>query len=131
MLAYYTCEKKQIYKIFFVQSTGIMVPNGDIKGVYKCCFSNEFSTFSHKTVYFDFQGGNDPPIVPEMLNRITALTLKESSCVTIHEALKTISDSQTHYRLRETIILCVVSISQVVMLRSFFTDKNASLGVST
>uniref|UniRef100_A0A8C4XB89 Transmembrane p24 trafficking protein 3 n=1 Tax=Erpetoichthys calabaricus TaxID=27687 RepID=A0A8C4XB89_ERPCA len=100
-------------------------------GVYKCCFSNEFSTFSHKTVYFDFQGGNDPPIVPEMLNRITALTLKESSCVTIHEALKTISDSQTHYRLRETIILCVVSISQVVMLRSFFTDKNASLGVST
>uniref|UniRef100_A0A8C4XFA9 Transmembrane p24 trafficking protein 3 n=1 Tax=Erpetoichthys calabaricus TaxID=27687 RepID=A0A8C4XFA9_ERPCA len=132
-------EKKKQYDSF--------THTADIKGVYKFCFSNEFSTFSHKTVYFDFQAGDDPPIVPEMLNRVTALTQMESACVTIHEALKTISDSQTHYRLREaqdriraeeihdrvsywsigeTIILFVVSISQVVMLRSFFTDKKAT-----
>uniref|UniRef100_A0A667GJ13 Transmembrane p24 trafficking protein 3 n=1 Tax=Lynx canadensis TaxID=61383 RepID=A0A667GJ13_LYNCA len=73
----------------------------EVKGVYQFCFSNEFSTFSHKTVYFDFQVGDEPPILPDMGNRVTALTQMESACVTIHEALKTVIDSQTHYRLRE------------------------------
>lgn len=68
----------------------------------------------------------------------------ESACVTIHEALKTVIDSQTHYRLREaqdraraeelnsrvsywsvgeTVALFLVSFSQVLLLKSFFTDK--------
>lgn len=42
-------------------------------GTYKFCFSNEFSTFTHKTVYFDFQVGDDPPLFPSE-NRVTALT---------------------------------------------------------
>lgn len=46
----------------------------EVKGVYLFCFSNEFSTFSHKTVYFDFQVGDEPPILPDMGNRVTALT---------------------------------------------------------
>lgn len=46
----------------------------EVKGVYTFCFSNEFSTFSHKTVYFDFQVGDEPPILPDMSNRVTALT---------------------------------------------------------
>lgn len=46
----------------------------EVKGVYRFCFSNEFSTFSHKTVYFDFQVGDEPPILPDMGNRVTALT---------------------------------------------------------
>eukprot|EP00070_Physeter_catodon_P000227 XP_007100253.1 transmembrane emp24 domain-containing protein 3 [Physeter catodon] len=116
----------------------------EVKGVYQFCFSNEFSTFSHKTVYFDFQVGDEPPILPDMGNRVTALTQMESACVTIHEALKTVIDSQTHYRLREaqdraraedlnsrvsywsvgeTIALFVVSFSQVLLLKSFFTEK--------
>lgn len=32
------------------------------KGEYKFCFSNEFSTFTHKVVYFDFQVGEDGPL---------------------------------------------------------------------
>lgn len=46
----------------------------EVKGVYQFCFSNEFSTFSHKTVYFDFQVGDEPPILPDMGKRVTALT---------------------------------------------------------
>lgn len=46
----------------------------EIGGVYQFCFSNEFSTFSHKTVYFDFQVGDEPPILPDMGNKVTALT---------------------------------------------------------
>lgn len=45
-------------------------------GTYKFCFSNEFSTFTHKTVYFDFQVGDDPPLFPSE-NRVTALTQVE------------------------------------------------------
>ncbi|XP_005424366.1 ankyrin repeat domain-containing protein 34C [Geospiza fortis] len=121
----------------------------EVKGVYTFCFSNEFSTFSHKIVYFDFQVGDEPPILPDMNNRVTALTQLESACVTIHEMLKAVIDSQTHYRLREaqdrsraeelngrvsywsvgeTLILFVVSIGQVVLLKSFFTEKRPSSG---
>eukprot|EP00076_Gallus_gallus_P004456 NP_001280237.1 transmembrane emp24 domain-containing protein 3 isoform 2 precursor [Gallus gallus] len=96
----------------------------ELTGIYTFCFSNEFSTFSHKTVYFNLQ--------------------MESACVTIHEALNAVIDSQTHYRLREaqdrsraedlngrvsywsvgeTVILFVVSVGQVMLLKSFFTEK--------
>ncbi|NXO04846.1 TMED3 protein, partial [Rhinopomastus cyanomelas] len=120
------------------------VHRAELQGAYTFCFSNEFSTFSHKTVYFDFQVGDEPPILPDMSNRVTALTQMESACVTIHEALNAVIDSQTHYRLREaqdrsraedlhsrvslwsvgeTVILFVVSVGQVVLLKSFFTEK--------
>lgn len=129
-------ETKKQYDSFTYQA--------EVKGVYQFCFSNEFSTFSHKTVYFDLQVGDEPPILPEMGNRVTALTQMESACVTIHEALRTVIDSQTHYRLREaqdraraedlnsrvsywsvgeTIALFVVSVSQVLLLKSFFMEK--------
>ncbi|XP_034288682.1 transmembrane emp24 domain-containing protein 7 [Pantherophis guttatus] len=115
-------------------------------GTYKFCFSNEFSTFTHKTVYFDFQVGDDPPLFPSE-NRVTALTQMESACVSIHEALKSVIDYQTHFRLREAqgrsraedlntrvaywsigeaIILLVVSIGQVFLLKSFFSDKRTT-----
>lgn len=48
-------------------------------GTYKFCFSNEFSTFTHKTVYFDFQVGDDPPLFPNE-NRVTALTQVRCLC---------------------------------------------------
>uniref|UniRef100_A0A2I3HCC1 GOLD domain-containing protein n=1 Tax=Nomascus leucogenys TaxID=61853 RepID=A0A2I3HCC1_NOMLE len=115
-------------------------------GTYKFCFSNEFSTFTHKTVYFDFQVGEDPPLFPSE-NRVSALTQMESACVSIHEALKSVIDYQTHFRLREAqgrsraedlntrvaywsvgeaLILLVVSIGQVFLLKSFFSDKRTT-----
>ncbi|NXI60766.1 TMED3 protein, partial [Chloroceryle aenea] len=124
----------------------------ELQGVYTFCFSNEFSTFSHKTVYFEFQVGDEPPILPDMTNRVTALTQMESACLTIHEALKAVIDSQTHYRLREaqdrsraedlngrvsywsvgeTLILFVVSIGQVMLLKSFFTERRPGSGTAS
>ena len=68
----------------------------------------------------------------------------ESSAVTIHEALKVVTDYQTHHRLREskgrgfaeelnervmywsigeTVVILMIGIGQVLVLRSFFTDK--------
>ncbi|CAL8350278.1 unnamed protein product [Merluccius merluccius] len=117
-------------------------------GAYKVCFSNEFSTFSHKIVYLDFRTGDERPLLPVM-NSATALTQLESTCLSIHEILKVVSESQTRYRLREahdriraediherisywsvgeTALLFAVSAGQVLMLRSFFSDKKGSIG---
>jgi len=64
--------------------------------------------------------------------------------MTIHEALKVVTDYQTHHRLREStgrgfaedlnervqfwsigesVIILLIGIGQVLVLRSFFTDK--------
>ena len=49
----------------------------DHTGVFKFCFSNEFSTFSHKVVYFDLEVGEEKPIVEEMEGNAhaTAMTM--------------------------------------------------------
>jgi len=45
----------------------------DITGVYAACFSNEFSTFSHKLVYVDWQVGAEDPL-PGVGETFTAMT---------------------------------------------------------
>ncbi|CAG2059133.1 unnamed protein product [Timema podura] len=44
-----------------------------IAGVYAACFSNEFSTFSHKLVYMDFQVGDEQPL-PGLGEHVTVMT---------------------------------------------------------
>lgn len=116
----------------------------DQSGVYKFCFSNEFSTFSHKVVYFDFQVGDEPPLTKNMEGHATALTLMESSAVINHERLNQVVDYQTHFRLSESqgrafaedlnervmywsvgqsVIILIVGIGQVLVMKGFFTDK--------
>ncbi|XP_047437140.1 transmembrane emp24 domain-containing protein 3 [Mugil cephalus] len=136
-------EKKKQYDSFS-HTTGM-------QGVYKVCFSNEFSTFTHKIVYLDFRHGDEEPLLDTMTGS-TALTQLESSCVSIHEILKVVIDSQTWYRLREahdrtkaehllervtfwsigeTVLLFIIGIGQVMMLRSFFADKKGSVVAAT
>ena len=119
-----------------------------VGGEYYFCFSNEFSSFSHKTIYFDFIVGDEPPLNADIGAHHTALTQLETSAVSIHESLKLIADYQTHHRLRETIgrnqaesmnervlywslaeaiALVVVAVGQVVILRRFFADKRTSI----
>lgn len=43
------------------------------EGIYVVCFSNEFSTFSHKLVYMDFQVGEEQPL-PGIGEHITVMT---------------------------------------------------------
>ena len=46
----------------------------DMKGIYKFCFSNEFSTFAHKLVYFDFMVGDEDPLLRDIGEHATVLT---------------------------------------------------------
>ncbi|KAK5604916.1 Transmembrane emp24 domain-containing protein 3 [Crenichthys baileyi] len=122
-----------------------------MKGVYKVCFSNEFSTFTHKIVYMDFRHGEEQPL-QENMSRSTALTQLESSSVAIHEVLKVVAESQTRYRLREahdrtkaehllervtywsigeTVLLFVIGFGQVMLLKSFFSERKGSVVATT
>lgn len=135
----YNVQKKQYDSYKFTTQS---------EGVYMFCFSNEFSTFSHKVVYFDFQAGDESPLTDEMGAHHTALTQMETSCVTIHQDLKIATDYQTHHRLRESqgrdmaeylnervqwwsigeaFLIVSVGICQVVILRRFFAEKRSTI----
>ncbi|XP_026485503.1 transmembrane emp24 domain-containing protein 7 [Vanessa tameamea] len=112
-------------------------------GVYKACFSNEFSTFSHKLVYMEFNVGPEQPL-PGIGEHATVLTQLETSAEEIHSALNKIIDQQTHHRLREaqgrkraedlnervfwwsmgeTLAIMCVALAQVMVLKNFFSDR--------
>jgi len=116
-----------------------------MSGVYKACFSNEFSTISHKLVYMDFQVGDEVPL-PGIGEHVTVMTRMETSAQEIHKYLSSILNSQTHHRLREaqgrkraedlnkhvlwwsvveTITIILASIGQVYILKEFFTDRKS------
>ncbi|XP_064091815.1 transmembrane emp24 domain-containing protein 7-like [Macrobrachium nipponense] len=115
-------------------------------GTYQVCFSNEFSTFSHKLIYVDFQVGDEPQL-PGVGDHYTAMTQMESSSQKIHENLNSILDYQTHHRLREaqgrkraedlnervlfwamgeTLGILVIAVGQVMILKNFFADKKSN-----
>jgi len=115
------------------------------RGEFSFCFSNEFSTFTHKVVYFELVVGDDDPMKQALGNHITALTQMEVSAERVHENLKSVQDYQTHHRLREsqgkasaddltdrvhywsfgqTLIILLVGVGQVLVLRGFFTDRS-------
>ena len=115
-------------------------------GVYMACFSNKFSSFSHKFVYVDFQVG-DEPALPGIDEHATVLTQMETSSQSIHKSLNDILDAQTHHRLREsqgrkraeelnervmlwssveTAAMLLIGIGQILVLRNFFTDRKPS-----
>uniref|UniRef100_A0A0R3RQJ6 GOLD domain-containing protein n=1 Tax=Elaeophora elaphi TaxID=1147741 RepID=A0A0R3RQJ6_9BILA len=119
----------------------------ETEGTYKACFSNEFSTFSHKVVYMDWQKGDEGQLlasIDKATSRIAAMTQLETSASAISDRLRLIDDYQTHHRLREatgrkraedlnervllwslgqTAIIITLGIAQVLLLRSFFTEK--------
>jgi len=123
-------------------------------GEYTFCFSNEFSTFAHKTVYFDLDIGEDDIAGPgegegEDGAHATALTQLESSAYAIHEALRLVVDYQNHHRLKErigrevaeylcervqnwsigqTTLIIIVAFGQVFMLRKLFDKPVARSG---
>lgn len=137
------------YQINFIEKLLVVVKSRYlILGEYEFCFSNEFSTYAHKTVYMDFQSGKEP-LLPirggrGMEEGQIALTMIESSTIQIHESLKVIIDYQTHHRLREgksrstaeylfervnywsigqTVVIVAMSLIQVYTLRNFFATK--------
>lgn len=118
----------------------------EVTGTYKACFGNEFSTFSHKLVYVSFQVGDEQPL-PGLEEHAMVMTQFQTSAEEVHKSLNAILDYQTHHRLRETqgrkraedlnervlywsffelMAVVIIGISQILVLRNFFTEKKPS-----
>ncbi|EDW82697.2 uncharacterized protein Dwil_GK10123 [Drosophila willistoni] len=118
----------------------------ETSGVYTACFGNQFSAFSHKIVYVDFQVGEEPAL-PGVDEHATVLTQMETSSQAIHKSLNDILDAQTHHRLREaqgrkradelnhrvmiwstleTASMVLIGVALIIILRNFFTDRKPS-----
>ena len=62
--------------------------NASVTGTYKACFSNEFSTFSHKLVYIDFQVGEEEwPVKGAGEKHMTAMTMVSHSSLPVPTVL--------------------------------------------
>lgn len=115
----------------------------DVEGIYEVCFSNEFSTYTHKVVFIDWQVGEETPLIsPSSPDK--AMTFMESAAQSVHEKLNQILDDQTHYRLREAqgrahaedlnervqlwsiaqlVVIVLVGVLQITLIRSFFSSR--------
>ncbi|KAL3110669.1 hypothetical protein niasHT_017547 [Heterodera trifolii] len=67
-------------------------------GTYKVCFSNEFSTFSHKVVYLDWQ---------------THHRLREA---TSRKRAEDLNERVTYWSLGQTAVVLLIGVGQVVLL---------------
>ncbi|CBY19148.1 unnamed protein product [Oikopleura dioica] len=117
-----------------------------IGGIYKACFSNKFSSISHKVVFLDWLVGDIDELERHDLpiNEEGPLSKADISAENVHSNMRKVRDYQTHHRLREasgrsfaeqlytkihfwgflqSIIMVLVSLSHVVILRSFFQDR--------
>lgn len=119
-----------------------------MSGQYTFCFNNEFSTFSHKLVYFEIIVGEEDPLPNTSNAAATVMTKFEAAAENIHENLNSIFDAQTHYKLSEakgrkraedlnsrvfwwsaveTIAVVLIGTIQVWTLKSFFSGHRASI----
>ena len=125
-------------------------------GVYSFCFSNEFSTFTHKVIYFELRPeGHESLADVAGQKKPTANTLIEETLDHIYRNAKVVKQAQNNFRVKESsgrkiaedlsirvhvwsigeaiIILCM-GLGQVIILRRFFshirppTSKPAAVG---
>ncbi|CAF0720302.1 unnamed protein product, partial [Brachionus calyciflorus] len=95
----YSGSKIRKLDVFNFQSTQI--------GVYKFCFSNSFSTISHKVVFFELR-----PLDPRYIDTLRkesdtnipfAFTSHENSLEKIHKFMETVSEIQIFHKHEKTI----------------------------
>lgn len=138
-------------KIVYKQEkiSGDIVTMEPTLGEWKYCFNNEFSSISHKTIFFSIRpfsvdslskeaGGKQVPTV-----RVAA----EMSMDEIHVMMSHVKEFQTRYRLRESIgrhiaeqlngrvmwwsiaqavIVMLTGFGQVMVFKTFFTERRKS-----
>lgn len=74
------------------------------RGDFSFCFSNEFSTWSHKVIYFDLRPAELESLAGEAgVVKPFVRTSSENSCDEIHEGMTSVVKHQRDYRLKESI----------------------------
>ncbi|CAD5113798.1 unnamed protein product [Dimorphilus gyrociliatus] len=118
-------------------------------GVYTFCFSNEFSTVTHKTIYMELRPAELESLAEEGGKKkiSSANTLIEDRLESIHSANSQIVEEQVHYKLNEAegrhsaerlnmmvqiyafgqaIGILITGLGQVLILKTFFQDGRPS-----
>ncbi|XP_062567358.1 transmembrane emp24 domain-containing protein 3-like [Saccostrea cucullata] len=116
------------------------------RGEFRFCFGNEFSTFTHKIVYFELINMEISNLAVEAGDKIpTVKTSAEASCDVIHERMSSVVNYQREYRLKEamgrhvaeninkgvswwsvgqTFFILLAGVGQVLLLKTFFSEKS-------
>jgi hypothetical protein len=113
-------------------------------GEFSFCFSNEFSSFTHKVVRFEIR---DDSIRDELVDRPSANTYAETLLQNMKIALNKVEDFQNQYRVGEirgrfwaeklnervqwwsvvhAAVVVLSALGQVLVLRAFFTERRVT-----
>ena len=118
------------------------------KGAYKFCFSNDFSTVTHKVIFFSIRSEEVENLAVEKgVRKPYAPTATETACDNIHANMAGVVENQKEYRLKEAIgrhlaevlnahvlwwsigqtaVIFLAGVGQVIVLKTFFTEKLTS-----
>ncbi|XP_031623515.1 transmembrane emp24 domain-containing protein 3-like [Contarinia nasturtii] len=117
-------------------------------GEFAICFSNQFSTFTHKSIFMSFVADEKNQLFEGSNHDIhdTVMTFMETTAEEIHDTLNDVINGQMHYRLQEshgrrfaeelnervlgwslmqTFVIVAISVSQVLILRNFFNEPRS------
>lgn len=122
-------------------------------GIYTFCFSNEFSTISHKTIFLSLEEDDLDSLAVEAGNESpTAHTQIEAALENIHRSASQVVGYQTEYRLNEargrfiaenlnlrvqwwsvgqSVIIFLVGFGQVFILKAFFSERKQPQIIAT
>lgn len=117
-------------------------------GIFSFCFSNEFSTFTHKVIYFELRPHDHDSLANEAGKKKPSVdTQVEHYMENIHAANSEVVDMQRQYKMDEirdrslaedlnsrvqwwsigeAFIVVIVGVSQVYMLKTLFAGRLAS-----
>ncbi|KAL4237935.1 Transmembrane emp24 domain-containing protein 7 [Mactra antiquata] len=118
------------------------------RGDFSFCFSNEFSSWAHKVIYFDLRPRDVDSLAGEAgIDKPFAKTTSENSCDEIHEKMSAVVKHQRDYRLKEsigrhlaevmrthvswwaftqTLAILMAGLGQSFILKRFFTEKSST-----
>ncbi|XP_046577561.1 transmembrane emp24 domain-containing protein 7-like [Haliotis rubra] len=138
-------------KIVYKQEkmSGDIVTMEPTLGEWKYCFNNEFSSISHKTIFFSIRPFNVDSLSKEAGEKQvpTVKVAAEMSMDEIHVMMSHVKEFQTRYRLRESIgrhiaeqlngrvmwwslaqavIVMLTGFGQVMIFKTFFTERRKS-----
>lgn len=122
------------------------------KGDFQFCFGNQFSTITHKLIFFDISPEDVETLAVEAGDKKpTVQTASEAACDEIHFAMSEVMENQRDYRLKEAIgrhlgenlnqrvwwwslgqafTVFIIGFGQVFILKTFFSERLPSQSTS-